>query len=119
MPTAADAKRAIAVAKNIDLTCFEHALRADAAKKHGRFPVRGVTVEPLSITVKGADASAAYRLVAAYKGVPLVGYVDSIVFSYGQDAFTLTTFHASKPVPTAMDERLLGLLLARAKAHSR
>jgi hypothetical protein len=45
--------------------------------------------------------------------------MDSIVVAYGQDMVTLTTYHSSKPVPPAMEERLLGLLVARARAHRR
>jgi hypothetical protein len=44
---------------------------------------------------------------------------DSIFFSYGQDVVTLTTYHSSRPVPRSMEERLLGLLVARARAYAR
>lgn len=117
MPTAAAARSEIAATKNTSFVCIEHVLVSSGS--HKRFGVRGVTIEPLQMTVKGADASVAYRVVAAYKGLPLVLYVDVIVFTYGQDAFTLTTSHASKPVPPAMNERLLGLLIARGRSHSR
>lgn len=117
MPTAAAARSQVAAAKDTDLSCISHVLVADQSQ--GRFGVRGASVEPLSMTVKGADASVAYRTVLAYKHSPLVYYIDSITFSYGQDAFTLNTFHASKPVPPTMNERLLGLLVARGRSHSR
>lgn len=119
MPTPVAAQSGITEAKDLDQTCMEHALRGSLAKAHSRLAVRGVAVEPLSMGVKGADESAAYRIVVGYRGAPLVLYMDLIFFSYGQDLMTLTTYHASKPVPPAMDERLLSLLVARAKSHSR
>jgi hypothetical protein len=61
----------------------------------------------------------AYQTVVGVRGAPLVLYMDSIAFAYGQDMVTLTTYHSSRPVPRSMEERLLGLLVARARAHAR
>lgn len=119
MPTSAAVRAEVAEAKNLDETCVEHALRGRLAKEHLRLPVSGVVVEPLSVNVQGADASVAYRIIVGYRGAPLVAYMDAIELAYGQDLIELFTYHSSKPVPPAMDERLLGLLVARAKSHNR
>jgi hypothetical protein len=119
MPTSAAARLEVAASEHLDQTCMEHALRAEVTKEHLRLPLRGVVVEPFSVNVPGADAGVAYRAIVAYRGAPLILYIDSIVFAYGQDLIELTTYHASKPVPSAMEERLLGLLVARARAHAR
>jgi hypothetical protein len=119
MPTPGAARLEIAGAQYANRTCLEHVVRAELAKERRRVSIGGVVVEPYSASVKGVDASVAYRAVMAYKGAPLVAYVDVISFSYGQDVMTLTTYHASKPVPPAMEERLLGLLVARARSHRR
>jgi hypothetical protein len=118
-PTSAAARLEVAQAKNLNRTCMEHVVRAGLAKQHLRLPIAGVVLEPFSASVGGADTSAAYRAVLAYHGAPLVLYMDMIFFSYGQDLFMLSTYHSSKPVPSAMEERLLGLLVARARSHSR
>jgi hypothetical protein len=116
MPTSAAARLNIAEAVR-QQTCVERALRRAVAK--GFHGVRGVVVTPVSITVPGADASVAYQTIVGLRGAPLTVYMDSIVFAYGQDMVTLTTYHASRPVPRSMEERLLGLLVARARAHAR
>jgi hypothetical protein len=117
MPTAAAARLSITQSVNLDQACMEHALRRGLLKS--RLRVRGVVTEPLSVAVPGADASVAYQTVVGVRGAPLVLYMDLIFFSYGQDVVTLTTYHSSKPVPRSMEERLLGLLVARARAHTR
>jgi hypothetical protein len=71
------------------------------------------------MAVAGADASVAYQTIVGLRRAPLIVYIDSIVFTYGQDMVTLTTYHSSKPVPPAMEQRLLGLLVARARSHTR
>jgi hypothetical protein len=119
MPTSAAARLRVAEDKRLDRTCLEHALRGRLAKRRLRLPVRGVVVEPLSVNVPGADASVAYQIIVGYRGAPLVLYMDAIELAYGQDLIELFTYHSSKPVPPAMDERLLGLLVARARSHSR
>jgi hypothetical protein len=119
MPTSAAASLQVAEEERLDRTCLEHALRGRFARKHLRLPVSGVVVEPLSVSVKGADASIAYQIIVGYRGAPLVLYMDAIELAYGQDLIELFTYHSSKPVPPAMDERLLGLLVARARSHSR
>jgi hypothetical protein len=118
-PTSAAARLQIGEDERLDRTCLEHALRERFARRHLRLPVRGVVVEPLSLSVKGVDASVAYQIIVGYRGAPLVLYMDAIELAYGQDLIELFTYHSSKPVPPAMDERLLGLLVARAESHSR
>lgn len=117
MPTSAAARLNIAAGAHLDPGCLERVIRR--ALSRTRLHVRGVVVKPLSTTVPGADASAAYQTVVGVRGAPLVLYIDSIAFAYGQDLVELTTYHSSKPVPPAMEERLLGLLVARARSHSR
>jgi hypothetical protein len=116
MPTSAAARLNIAEAVR-QQTCVERALRRAVAK--GFHGVRGVVVTPVSITVPGADASVAYQTIVGLRGAPLTVYMDSIVFAYGQDMVTLTTYHSSGGVPRSMEERLLGLLVARARGHAR
>lgn len=118
MPSAAAARLAVERASDVDAACMERALRRTLTKERLPVPVRGVVFEPLPLNAEGADASVAYRMVLGYRGAPLVAYVDLIYLSYGQDAMTLATYHASKPVPQTMDQRLLGLLVARARSHS-
>jgi hypothetical protein len=116
MPAAAAARLNIAEAIR-QQTCVERELRRAVAK--GFHGVRGVVVKPFSIAVPGADTSVAYQTIVGLRGAPLTVYMDSIVFAYGQDVVTLTTYHSSSPVPRSMEERLLGLLVARARAHAR
>lgn len=119
MPAAADARLGVdRAARQLrqEARCLEH--RADRIRL-GVLRVRGIVVRPLSVSVAGASASFAYHLVMAARGAPLVLYVNVVAFAYGQDAIELNTYHASKPVPPAMQERLLALLVARARAHSR
>jgi hypothetical protein len=97
--------------------CMERVLSRAARK--GFHDIRGVVVKPLSMAVAGADASVAYQTIVGLRRAPLIVYMDSIVFAYGQDMVTLTTHHSSKPVPPAMEQRLLGLLVARARSHTR
>lgn len=118
MPTATAARLEIAEAQRRQV-CVEHALRSGLLKSAFRSEVRGIAVEPIQLKVSGADASMAYRAVVAARRAPLVIYIDTTVFSYGQDVFVLGTYHSSKPVPPAMEERLQGLLIARAHSHSR
>jgi hypothetical protein len=117
MATAAAARLGVAEGANLDDACLAHAVRR--ALSRTRLHVTGVVVKPLSLPVPGADASAAYQTIVGVRGAPLILYMDSIVFAYGQDAVTLTTYHSSKPVSRPMEERLLGLLVARARAHAR
>lgn len=117
-PTAAAARRDVGEAARLKV-CVEHALRSGLLRSALGPLVRGITVEPIQVNVKGADASAAYRAIVATRGAPLVDYIDMIFFSYGQDVFALGTYHFSKPVPPAMEQRLQGLLIARARSHSR
>jgi hypothetical protein len=116
MPAAAAARLGVAQGANLDEVCLAHAIRRALSKT--RLRVSGVVVKPLPVSVPGADASVAYQTIIGVRGAPLVLYMDSIVFAYGQDVMTLTTYHSSKPVPPAMEERLLGLLVARARSHS-
>jgi hypothetical protein len=117
VPTAHAARGEIAAARR--RVCMEHLIRSGVLRSRLRAHVRGITVEPLQANVEGADASAAYRTIVAARGVPLVIYLDTIFFSYGQDVFALGAYHFSKPVPPEMEQRLQELLLARAKSHSR
>jgi hypothetical protein len=81
--------------------------------------VHDVVVRPLSATVPGADASVAYEAAAGVQGAPLIVYFDSFHFVYGQDLIELTTYHSVAHVASSWNERLLGLLVARARAHDR
>jgi hypothetical protein len=118
MPTATAARLEIAKAQRRKV-CMEHALRSALLSSAFRSDVRGIAVEPIQAKVGGADASTAYRAVVAARHAPLVLYIDATLFSYGQDVFVLGTYHSSKPVPPAMEERLQSLLIARARSHSR
>jgi hypothetical protein len=81
--------------------------------------IHDVVVRPLPATVPGADASVAYEAAAGVRGAPLLVYFDSFRFAYGQDAIQLTTYHSVAHVPRSVNERLLGLLVARARMHDR
>jgi hypothetical protein len=116
MRTAAAARLNIADGTHLDQACLKRAIRRAAATE---FHVREVVVRPVPITVAGADASVVYQTIIGVHGVPLILYMDSIAFAYGQDVVTLTTYHSSGGVPRSMEERLLGLLVARARAHAR
>jgi hypothetical protein len=118
MPTAAAARLEVAEARRRKV-CVEHALRSGLLRSGSPSDVRGITVEPIQVKVNGADASAAYRAIVAARHEPLVIYLDATVFSYGQDVFVLGAYHSSKPVPSAMEERLQALLIARARSHGR
>ena len=116
MRTAAAARLNIAESTHLDHACLKRAIRRAVASE---FHVRQVVVKPVAITVPGADESVAYQTIIGVHGVPLILYMDSIAFAYGQDMVTLTTYHSSRPVPRSMEERLLGLLVARARSHTR
>lgn len=117
MPTAAAARLSVRAGANADRACLKGAIRRAAA---AQLPVRAVVVGPAPVpaAIPGASVTAAYRTIVGVHGVPLVLYLDSTAFAYGQDVIELTTYHTSRPVPPGMDERLLGLLAARARAHS-
>jgi len=117
LPTSVAARLVLSQAKEMDIACMERTLHRSLSK--GRLRVRGVAIQRLASTVPDSDASVAYQAVISSRVTPLVLYMDLTFFSYGQDVVTLTTYHSSKPVPPAMDSRLLGLLVARARAHSR
>jgi hypothetical protein len=117
LPAPAAARLGVAEGANLNDVCLAHAIRRALSKT--RLRVRGVVVKPLPVSVPGADASVAYQTIIGVHGVPLVLYMDSIAFAYGQDVVTLTTYHSSRSVPRSMEERLLGLLVARARSHTR
>jgi protein-S-isoprenylcysteine O-methyltransferase Ste14 len=116
MPTARAARSGVAEAIAMGRACVARLLK-DALAKRLHVPVRGVVVEPLAVKIPGADNGGAHQVIVASRRMPLIWYVDWTTFSYGQDVISLVTHHTSKPVPPAMDERLIGLLLKRAQAH--
>lgn len=81
--------------------------------------IHRVVVRSLPAAVAGADASVAYEAAAGVRGAPLIVYFDSFRFVYGQDVVELTTYHSVAHVPRSVNERLLGLLVARARTHDR
>lgn len=117
MPTAAAADLVVSDLRKIDLACMEREFRREFTK--GRSRVRGVFVGRLPTIVSDSAGSVAYQAVISWRTIPLVLYMDITLFAYGQDVVALFTYHSSDPVPPAMESRLLGLLVARAKAHSR
>lgn len=96
--------------------CVKHAVLASVPSG---LHVHGVVVKPLSMSVPGADASVAYETALGVRGAPLIIYFDSFDFVYGQDVIELTTYHSVAHVPRSVNERLLGLLVARARTHNR
>lgn len=117
MPTAASAGLAVSDMRKTDLACVERQVRQEFTKGSSR--IRGVFVGPLPTRVSDSDGSFAYQAVITWRAIPLVLYMDVTMFSYGQYVVVLFTYHSSDPVPPAMESRLLGLLVARARAHSR
>jgi hypothetical protein len=84
----------------------------------------GATLKPVSIQsgtppAPGTTGSFGWRVTAtlAVRRVNVHFYMDILGFVYGRARVTLFSSGALVPFPAAIQQRLFGLLLARAKAH--
>jgi hypothetical protein len=118
-PTATDVSRDLIPHPARDKLCLARIIRT-VLDAEGN-PVVSVLVKPLPFAAPSWTHPLAYQAVVSV--VPpsvksaVTVYADAVAFAYGQDQLELIAFGVVQPVPPEAEQRLVGLMLSRAKAH--